>query len=390
MFLQNLASWIAFSLAVPLAAAFQKNHPSKNDRGPDQVIMDTDMILLDDPMALQVMLEWERVQEDKTQLKAVNINADSKYSAMMTWEILKYYAPDKYNGHDKLPVGLRRPVTDFKWNPTTFRDLYGPKVDIVGEIASKIGADWSGSESDVEEKTEDPVKVYEDMLEKADDQTVTILSIGFFDNLYEFMQKHENRELIKKKVWRMLVMGGDKTPSGSSHNFYAREDGHPDPSNEAAKKTAFVFNNWPSEVPIYFSGLGKNELVGVRLLEATGLDQDPIRRAIVLYNEPSELLTKEKPVHSCPDVTLAFAVGDVDEEWFEDLNPHGKLNMIEKNGEYDGSYEWDDSSDTKNNILLGVKSGETKDFEGKSLKLPDEVGRLVDTFVLKAAQDAAH
>lgn len=104
-------------------------------------------------------------------LLAVNINYPSSYSALAASAILGYY------GLPNVPVGIRRPLTD-----NTFFDSWGFEL---GEYASKVAYHWSGGTLPWghAEDAWDPVILYRMMLSQASDHSVTIASIGFFENV---------------------------------------------------------------------------------------------------------------------------------------------------------------------------------------------------------------
>jgi len=65
-------------------------------------------------------------------------------------------------------------------------------------------------------KTPNPVDLYRQILCEAQNGTVTIISIGFFDNLAGLLDSEADaysnltgRELIATKVKELVVMGGD-------------------------------------------------------------------------------------------------------------------------------------------------------------------------------------
>ena len=65
-------------------------------------------------------------------------------------------------------------------------------------------------------KTPNPVDLYRKILDKAQDDSITIVSIGFFDNLALLLDSGPDaysnltgRELITTKVKDIVVMGGD-------------------------------------------------------------------------------------------------------------------------------------------------------------------------------------
>ena len=65
-------------------------------------------------------------------------------------------------------------------------------------------------------KSPNPVDLYRKILDKAQDDSITIVSIGFFDNLALLLDSGPDaysnltgRELIATKVKDLIVMGGD-------------------------------------------------------------------------------------------------------------------------------------------------------------------------------------
>lgn len=104
-------------------------------------------------------------------LLAVNINYPSSYSAFAVSAILSYY------GHSHVPVGILRPI-----NNDTFFDGYFYEL---GEFASKVAYHWSNKTLnwDSLDSYWDPVSLYRKVLAEQKDGSVTIASIGFFENV---------------------------------------------------------------------------------------------------------------------------------------------------------------------------------------------------------------
>lgn len=104
-------------------------------------------------------------------LLAVNINHPSTFSALAASAILAHY------GHPKIPIGIRRPLT----NSTFFDNWYFS----LGEYTSKVAFHWSGGSLPWghAEEAWDPVALYRKGLGEAEDGSVTIASIGFLDNV---------------------------------------------------------------------------------------------------------------------------------------------------------------------------------------------------------------
>ena len=122
------------------------------------------------------------------------------------------------------------------------------------------------------------VSVYRELLVQADDQTVSIVSIGFLTNLEDLLRSSadavDDRDgcaLIQDKVRELVVMGGEY-PLGKEHNFCY---------GGSAPATVYVIEHWPETVPIVFSG-GE---IGKQIRTGTGYQNQPnspMRRAYQL------------------------------------------------------------------------------------------------------------
>lgn len=241
-------------------------------------------------------------------LLAVNINVGSTYSALAASAILAHY------GKGDVPIGIVRPLAN-----TSFFDAYSYEL---GEYASKVAYHFGSSSSSLAinasssssyqpklswppinaEKALDPVSLYRSTLVAARDGSVTIASIGFFENLSALLNSTADdlsplngTELVRLKVERLVVMGG-MYPSGREFNFFG--------DNPAL--TAHVINSWRGLTPIIFSGgeLGGSVMSGTRLMQE-GPETDPVRQAYLWY-------TYGAPRPSWDPLTVLFAMGDGD------------------------------------------------------------------------------
>ena len=135
----------------------------------------------------------------------------------------------------------------------------------LGEYTSKVAYHFSGGSLPwfKPERSWEPVDLYRKSLAESADSSVTIASIGFFDNLSRLLNSTGDAysplsgpELIAKKVRKLAVMGGGY-PSGHEYNFWG----------DNPLTTAHVVNNWPRTVPVTFLGteVGDNVLSGAKL-----------------------------------------------------------------------------------------------------------------------------
>lgn len=262
-------------------------------------------------------------------LLAVNVNYPSSYSALAASAILSHY------GHPEVPIGILRPMSNETYIDTRYFER--------GEYATKVGYHWRCEEDcavrwgNVESDAWDPVALYRKTLSEAADGSVTIASIGFFNNLAGLLNSSGDSyseltgsELVERKVAELVVMGGGY-PSGHEFNFWAY-----DPS-----ATAQVINSWKG--PVVFSGveLGGNVSTGGRLL-AQGPTNDPVRAAYFYY-------TYNTTRFSWDPLTVLYAIDGLG-ELFEFGNDAG-YNFVYPNG----SNAWVEDAGVKNQHWLKLK-----------------------------------
>ncbi|RDW73022.1 putative inosine uridine-preferring nucleoside hydrolase protein [Coleophoma cylindrospora] len=230
--------------------------------GRKNLIVDTDIFSdVDDAGALLLASTLENVN-----LLAVNVNYPSSYSALATSAILAHY------GHPYVPIGLKRPVT----NESFFDDW----AFELGEFASKVAYHWSNGSLlwGNADHAWDPVELYRKVLSEQDDCSVTIASIGFFDNLSGLLNSTADSysplsgpELIAAKVSELVIMGGEY-PFGREYNFFG--------DNPAS--TAHVINTWAGRITFSGGELGSKITSGATLT-VEGPENDPVRAAYRWY-----------------------------------------------------------------------------------------------------------
>ncbi|RFU30333.1 hypothetical protein B7463_g6011, partial [Scytalidium lignicola] len=299
-------------------AAFAFNN-TLNNAHRKNLIIDTDIFSdVDDAGALLLASTSKDVN-----LLAVNVNHQSSYSALAVSAILAHY------GLPKVPVGIRRPITD----DTFFDSWYFG----LGEYASKVAYHWSNGTlrwGEAEEAWE-PVDLYRKVLAEQKDGSVTIASIGFLENLSALLNSTSDQystmsgpELIKAKVSELVIMGGGY-PSGHEYNFWGDN-----PLN-----TAHVVNNWQGRITYLGSEVGENVMSGANLT-IEGPENDPVKAAYRWYTGYN--ISRE----SWDPLTVLYAcngLGDL----FEYANEFG-YNHVFPNG----SNIWiDDESKTDQRLL---------------------------------------
>ncbi|KAI0549463.1 inosine/uridine-preferring nucleoside hydrolase [Xylaria curta] len=288
---------ITYLASIAIAVANRKN-----------LIIDTDLFSdVDDAGALLLAATSPHVN-----LLAVNVNYPSTFSALAASAILAHYGLD-------VPIGVRRPLTN-----DTFFDNRSYEV---GEYTSKVAFHFSGGSLPWghAEEAWDPVALYRKALAEAEDDSVTIASIGFFENLSGLLNSTADqysdlsgRALVARKVSELVVMGGDY-PSGHEFNFWA--------SN--ASLTAHVINTWEGRMVFIGYSIGENVKSG-RQLMVEGPDKDPVRMAYIYY-------TYYAPRPSWDPLAVLYAMhgpGDL----FEFGNEYG-YNYVDINGS--NRWVWD-------------------------------------------------
>ncbi|KAI0384179.1 nucleoside hydrolase [Hypomontagnella monticulosa] len=168
-------------------------------------------------------------------LRGVAINTHSKYGALAVSVVNTYF------GNGDIPIAAIRPLTN-----ETFFDNWG---FISGEYAARVAHNWPRYLND-SSATPTPVELYRTILSSSEDQSVTLISLGFLTNLAALMDSPPDANtplggmaLISAKVKELVIMGG-RYPSGWEFNFAGAD----------AVSTYRVVNDWPRDVPITYSG----------------------------------------------------------------------------------------------------------------------------------------
>lgn len=157
------------------------------------------------------------------------------------------------------------------------------------------------------------VDVYLDALRKAPDGSVTVVSVGFLNNIADLLRA--DRDLVAKKV-KLYVAMACAYPKGKECN-----------SMHDAAASAYVFDNWPT--PIIFTDwqLGCYLYSGRRVSELPPEGANPIRDAfkymltprdrVVPLGTPGKRATCDQPAgHPSWDETAVLIAVEGWEKWF--------------------------------------------------------------------------
>ncbi|MEA5127928.1 MAG: exo-alpha-sialidase [Proteiniphilum sp.] len=127
------------------------------------------------------------------------------------------------------------------------------------------------------DKYPDAVELYRKMLSKQPDNSVTIVTVGFFTNLAMLLETQgdsyselDGKELIRKKVKHLVSMAGS-FPEGREFNVY-----------RDSISSVKVFNDWPT--PVILSGfqIGVDIRTGLRLVANEKISGSPVKDAYSL------------------------------------------------------------------------------------------------------------
>ena len=110
--------------------------------------------------------------------------------------------------------------------------------------------------------------VYRTLLAGQADRSVTIVSVGFLNNLEGLLRA--DRDLVARKVKLLCVMGG-QYPKGREYNFH-----------RVASATRYVVANWPGEILLSGFEIGSAVMTGASLARRTP-PGSPIRLAYRLH-----------------------------------------------------------------------------------------------------------
>ena len=122
------------------------------------------------------------------------------------------------------------------------------------------------------EEVPEAVDVYRKALAAAQDQSVTIITVGFLTNLANLLQSGPDQysslsgtELVKQKVKRLVSMAG-KFPVGKEFNV-----------EKDAASSQYVFLHWPTQVLLSGFEIGQKIKVGLPLTKNDNIRRSPVK-----------------------------------------------------------------------------------------------------------------
>jgi PKD repeat protein len=203
---------------------------------PKKIIFETDMCLdVDDVGALATL--HALANNSEVDLLAVCFNEIHPGGASAIDAINSWY------GRGDIPVGIYK------------KDLAAPDKSDYLDALKKFPHDLD------QESASSAVDVYTKVLSKQDDKSVTIISVGFLNNLYDLLKAEP--DLVAQKVNELVVMGG------------VNNDGFNLSRHNLVSASEYVIRNWPS--PLVISQPGSHILTGERLENSP--EENPVRDA---------------------------------------------------------------------------------------------------------------
>ena len=292
----------------------------------------------DDVAALKKLCLY--VKAGKCTLLGVNCDREGDWNAQMIKVMLSYY------GCGSVPIGLERTYPDS--SPHIFIDYCDR------EKWDTIKKDWTPksvwSNKDYQKCNPDSLldgyDFYCELLRKADDHSVTIISIGFMTTLSRLLSTPEGIDLVTKKVNKIYVMGGkfkqDSASNNSKLGYNLGKLGGGKPSVSPIY-AAVVFQNLPDCVNVIFSPDAVGESLGRYEIHEVlrDLKSDTLDPMYQIYNnwhvDDNQYMWDVIPVIACID-------GDYNNHLGLSLSEAGRvhvnLNMYKENADA----EWTDIS----------------------------------------------
>ncbi|KAF8582933.1 hypothetical protein K439DRAFT_113085 [Ramaria rubella] len=257
--MQLLSYTVAFGFTSLAVWAVPTNTVPKN------ILIDTDFLSFpDDVGALALANAFQQL--GKANILGIASDLSSEYTIPAIDAINTYYF------HPDIPFGQNRILTNATAEPNIDPDSNPVYVTTL--------ADFTLFPEDIHEGSNKtilpPLEFYHGVLSKAEDDSVTIISIGFMNNLNTLYHSEGGKELIQRKVKELIVEGGDFTFNQS--NPGPQSAGYNMLGNLTAAK---VLEVWPTPITFLGDNIGSSVLTGAVLKNTP--KSNPVRAAYGIY-----------------------------------------------------------------------------------------------------------
>lgn len=237
----TVAAVAADCRAEPRDAAERPATRVVGQNAPVKVIFETDFTFdVDDVGALAVL--HALADEGEAEILGIGYNETQPNAAAAIRAVNAWY------GRADIPIGIFEGVLD---DPDDEHSRY---IDPLAQMAAS-NIDTATSASG---RVLPALDFYREVLAAQPDGSVTIVSVGFLNNLHDVLQNE--RDLVAAKVAKLVQMGG------------VRNDGFNLVRHGLARQTQFVLEHWPG--PIVVSQAGADIQTGA------GLRRSPLRNPV--------------------------------------------------------------------------------------------------------------
>lgn len=265
------------------------------------IIFETDMGNdVDDALAIDMLYKYNK--QKRINLMAVMLNKEGEFPPKYIDLLNTWY------GQKRIPIGVSPRGDQSLVAGTNYTQVVCEELDEKGKLLYKRSIkDYS--------KLLSAVKLYRKLLAKAEDASVTIVSVGFSTNLALLLDTKADeyspltgKELVAQKVKRLVTMAGHiENPKYAEYNVV----------NDIAACQR-VFNEWPT--PIYMSPfeLGLQVRYPAQSIENdfTWTKHHPIVDSYKVYL---------KKIEDRPTWDLTAVLYAIDPQQFFNISPAGKI-----------------------------------------------------------------
>lgn len=204
--------------------------PVGEQTAPVKVILETDMGNdVDDAMALDMLFKY--ANEGKVDILGISSNKRDEGSVEFIDALTSWY------GSPQIPIGRVEdgvPCDD----AVNYALLTVNMTDSVGNPLFPQSHATDGHIIPA-------VEMYRKVLAEQPDSSVTVISVGFSTNLARLLESPDDKELVARKVNRLVMMGGDFENNDPADSLARFCEYNIVKDIEAARK---VFEQWPSEI----------------------------------------------------------------------------------------------------------------------------------------------
>ena len=257
-----LSIWLILLLLMSLQSNASSSSSSDQQQIPNipDIIIDTDCGQYPDDVTAIAMIN-SFADQNKTRILAMMAN--DRYEGIVP--VLD--AITNYFNRSRIPIGITKDPNAFD----SGKNLTWP--DYVRE-------NYPHPRFERNDQAENAITLYRRLLAASPDNNVIILSIGFFTNLAGLLDTESDeysplngRELIRKKVQKMIAMAG-KYPEGKEWNIEKQP--------KAARK---VVEKWPTKIIFAGAETGEHLLCGQNIIQNSRLKNSPVRKAWLISKE---------------------------------------------------------------------------------------------------------